>query len=349
MFCTVAAQQAGERIVGTASHYDAYVLIECPKPWPVNAFTSKGMPSALRQFIKATKAQRSVQFLCIAGQHTAITSGLKVLIYEKAEHAIHAERTALSALKTLDGNGFSRGYVGYEFEVDSLEQVIPCVEAYWQQEKQVANVIQTQDLLVCTHGMRDMCCARFGQPFYRQAKHLAKLGQLPNTRTWQVSHIGGHRFAPTAISLPDGRYYGRLTVEALAAIANRQGPIEQIVSVYRGWGVLPQPVQFLEQRLLLQHGWSWLDAAVSYRCESDPSEESTLQIELSVQFPDSQFPDGQVSTYRAVLKRDTSQPYCVQASCSATVPATFVKYVVTELSRCTALPARDFSKVVTSG
>ena len=307
MFCTVAAQQAGEQIIGTASHYDTYVLVECPKPWPAGAFAAKGMPAALRKFIKAAKLKRSVQFLCVADQRSADAAKTRVLIYEKAKQH----------------DGFINGYVGHEFSVDSLAQVVSCVEAHWKRENVAPEtVIQASDLLVCTHGMRDMCCARFGQPFCRQAKHLAKLRKLDNTRVWQVSHIGGHRFAPTVISLPDGRYYGRLTVESLEAITNRQGSIQQMQPVYRGWGLLPQPVQVLEQQLLLTYGWPWLDAGIRYRCQEVQAKDA-LQVELSVRQP-----NGRERTYQAILKRDMSQPYCVQASCSATVPTTFVKYAV---------------------
>lgn len=60
-------------------------------------------------------------------------------------------------------------------------------------------------LLVCTNGRRDACCAVRGRPV-AHAAHEAAPG-----RAWEVSHIGGHRFAPTAIHLPSGQTFGRLT------------------------------------------------------------------------------------------------------------------------------------------
>jgi hypothetical protein len=59
-------------------------------------------------------------------------------------------------------------------------------------------------LLVCTHGSRDRCCGRLGGELFSLL-----LGEAP-TMVWQSSHLGGHRFAPTALSLPDGLQYGRL-------------------------------------------------------------------------------------------------------------------------------------------
>lgn len=59
-------------------------------------------------------------------------------------------------------------------------------------------------LLVCTHGTRDQCCAIDGRPMARN------LAQVWEEATWECSHLGGHRFAPTFAVLPDGVVYGRV-------------------------------------------------------------------------------------------------------------------------------------------
>jgi hypothetical protein len=64
---------------------------------------------------------------------------------------------------------------------------------------------------VCCHGKRDRCCAKYGRAFYDELHNIA------GDRSWQTSHLGGHRFAPTLIMLPDGIGYGRLQAgEAVA-------------------------------------------------------------------------------------------------------------------------------------
>lgn len=68
-------------------------------------------------------------------------------------------------------------------------------------------------LLVCTNGGRDTCCAVRGRPVAQTAYAVEP------KRTWEVSHIGGHRFAPTAIHLPSGQTFGRLTTEDAATLA----------------------------------------------------------------------------------------------------------------------------------
>ena len=67
--------------------------------------------------------------------------------------------------------------------------------------------------LVCTHGKRDVCCALKGRPV---AAALAESG----VDVWECSHTGGHRFAPSMISLPTGYSWGRLNAdESAAAVA----------------------------------------------------------------------------------------------------------------------------------
>jgi hypothetical protein len=65
-------------------------------------------------------------------------------------------------------------------------------------------------LLVCTNGRRDVCCAVRGRPLAAAASRTAP------GRVWEVSHTGGHRFAPTAVLLPWGQTYARLDEQGAA-------------------------------------------------------------------------------------------------------------------------------------
>ena len=58
--------------------------------------------------------------------------------------------------------------------------------------------------LVCVHGRREVCCAVRGRPV---AQALA--ARWPG-QTWECSHLGGDRFAPNVLVVPDGTTYGRL-------------------------------------------------------------------------------------------------------------------------------------------
>ena len=77
----------------------------------------------------------------------------------------------------------------------------------WEPEDSAWKRVSHPLILVCTHGKRDQCCGiRGGQVF--SALHARKPDWV-----WQSSHLGGHRFAPTLLTLPDGMMYGRVPVE----------------------------------------------------------------------------------------------------------------------------------------
>jgi hypothetical protein len=83
-------------------------------------------------------------------------------------------------------------------------------------------------ILVCTNGKRDRCCALLGRSL---ALDLAEAGGLGAADVWEADHLGGHRFAPTALVLPSGYMYGRLdaatAMTAVDAAARGQVVTEQ--------------------------------------------------------------------------------------------------------------------------
>jgi hypothetical protein len=67
-------------------------------------------------------------------------------------------------------------------------------------------------VLICTNGRRDVCCALRGRPI------AAELATRHGSRVWECTHIGGHRFAPTGLSLPTGYAYGRLDLPSAESL-----------------------------------------------------------------------------------------------------------------------------------
>jgi hypothetical protein len=114
------------------------------------------------------------------------------------------------------------------------------------------------DLHVCVHGSVDAACGREGYPLYSRA--LAD-----GHRCWRTGHIGGHRFAPTALELPGSHYWGRLTPDLVGNILARRGPIEEAADSYRGWAALDYFAQLADAAALREYGWGWLDTPGSAR------------------------------------------------------------------------------------
>jgi hypothetical protein len=109
-------------------------------------------------------------------------------------------------------------------------------------------------LLVCTHGRRNVCCARSGAPL---ARHLSsRFGRV----VWETTHVGGDRYAANLVCLPHGLYYGSLgTAEAVAAVeAYARG--EVLLDRFRGRAGLPEPAQAAEHFVRAHTGTRGVDA-----------------------------------------------------------------------------------------
>lgn len=70
---------------------------------------------------------------------------------------------------------------------------------------------------VCTHGQRDRCCGVDGGRVFTAARRAMGDG------AWQTSHLGGHRFAPTLLALPQGVCYGRVGPDEVDALLDALG------------------------------------------------------------------------------------------------------------------------------
>ncbi|MFN8608256.1 MAG: sucrase ferredoxin [Vulcanimicrobiota bacterium] len=81
------------------------------------------------------------------------------------------------------------------------------IQCFGWEQGQVSGAPAGETLLVCTHGSRDACCGWLG------VRLAGALRQAGHQRVWEVSHIGGHRFAPTLWHLPEWRVYGRVNLE----------------------------------------------------------------------------------------------------------------------------------------
>ncbi|MDP4675930.1 MAG: sucrase ferredoxin [Candidatus Nanopelagicales bacterium] len=60
--------------------------------------------------------------------------------------------------------------------------------------------------LLCTNGKRDACCALLG----RSLIDAWQVNDTLDSHVWESTHLGGHRFAPTGLSVPTGYLLGRI-------------------------------------------------------------------------------------------------------------------------------------------
>ena len=272
-FCALESRYVGEDPIANAENFDFFVMIECPIPWTQQAFNSKPIPDNLRNLVKEfSESEITVEFLLFYNEELKQPDTTRVFIFHKT-------------------TGFAQGYSKYEFVVSDISEVAFAVRKCLLDKNLEVYSLEstTRDIFICTHGSRDKCCAKFGNPFYRQAKTIVKDLGLNNVKIWQTTHFGGHRFAPTAIDFPDARYYARLDAESFTAILTRTGNLDFMKRVYRGWAILPEAAQVLEREMILMYGWQWFNYQVAHQIITQSDDAKFNRIGLSFMKPDGSF------------------------------------------------------------
>lgn len=309
-YCADNAKELQEDPIGTATNYQTYILVECPTPWNYEAFNSKWVPDNLRVLVTEIERKKlPIRFLLIANEKTHRVTDTTLLIYQQQP-------------------GLTSGYKKQEFKLPNIELVAGVVNKWLggiTSNYEVENHI-SRDILICTHGSHDQCCARYGNPFYFRAEKIIDNLQLNHIRIWRSSHFGGHRFAPTMIDLPQGRYYGRLEENSFMSIVNHQGNIEELAKVYRGLGILPNALQVLERELMLQLGWDWFNYQIAGKILEQSLDNNTILCEISFSKP-----GEDLYTYEAKLIKDTLKTRSLKSSCNAEREVVFMKYSVGNL------------------
>ena len=220
--CSTASRTAEEPLVGTASRVSAFLLLEAPGPWGVEAVRDSRLPDGCRDWLMSLEPRHRVRPLLVRRPGRPVQGPVRVF-------AAHA--------------GAGRSWLGTRLpddvdEVCSLD-VAGLVDGPVTSFEEHPGSLH----LVCTHGRHDACCAERGRPF------AAALAQEAPEETWEVSHIGGDRFAANVLTLPDGRYYGRLEPQdaAVVAAAQRDGRLD--LEHLRGRTAYPFAVQAAEVHL----------------------------------------------------------------------------------------------------
>lgn len=309
-FCADNSRQLQEDIIGTATNYQTYILVECPTPWTYEAFNSKWVPDNLRILVEEVKrAKMPIFFLLIANDQSHRVKETTLLIYQQQK-------------------GLIKGYSKQEFKLPNIEKAAGVISKYlagFNPDYEIESHLN-RDILICTHGSHDQCCARYGNPFYFYAQNTISDLQLNQVRIWKSSHFGGHRFAPTAIDFPQGRYYGILDQNSFPSILNHSGDIECFNKIYRGWGILPNPLQILEKELILRLGWDWFNYKVTGKILEKSLDNQTILGELSFEKP-----SGTLYTYQAKLVKDNLKTQTLKVSCHAAQEVVCMKYAVSNL------------------
>lgn len=232
--CSVRSAELGEPLAGTAPLARTWVVLEQPGPYGRKALTESHLAPEVGAALTAAAEGTGVTVLLAraAGPHHA------------DDHRAH-ERRFWIAHVSPGGSRMRAGRVADLRELvtgglrDELERAGRGELPAW------GSPSTTPLLLVCSNGRRDLCCAVAGHPL---ATGLAA-DPAYSEHVVEVSHLGGHRFAPTAVLLPTGMAYGRLTPDTARAAIDAAARGEVTLAGARGLTALPAPMQVADLRL----------------------------------------------------------------------------------------------------
>jgi hypothetical protein len=235
-FCSTASQQRDEPVFGTASRVDRWLLVESPGPWgPRSLPQSRGLDDAvlLRLQQRAKRAHARLVLIRRPGRRAPQDSG-------------DGGRTVYAADCRPGREWLLRRSVPDDVELDRLEPPFDNADATaWQPA--------TTLIGVCTQGAHDPCCAVFGRPV---AAALAASHPEP---TWEISHIGGDRFAANVLVLPGGHYLGRVPPAQASQLLDTLLSGQRPSPYYRGRIVWRTAVQAAQELAAQRLGVTALD------------------------------------------------------------------------------------------
>jgi hypothetical protein len=175
--CSILALARDEPLAGTAPVARRWVCVEQRGAWPSDLTTHPEPALAAL----ATAPGWRLLLIRRPGRRGEAGAPLRVFLADTSPMA-----TRVTTF-TVDGPGQLA-----DFELPAPHEPLP--------GEPVADPL----LLVCTHGKRDRCCAVDGRAL------VTAVVATGESNVWECSHLGGHRFAPTALVLPTGYTYGRL-------------------------------------------------------------------------------------------------------------------------------------------
>lgn len=226
--CSTSSARLGEPLAGTAPFARRWLAIEQPGPWGPRALTESHLPPGLGKALGAKAEAAGVRIALIRrpGRHAERDEQAprRVLLADT-----RPGRTTLWSWETAD----PATLLDLDFDVPGKpEHDGP------------------PPLLVCTNARRDECCALAGRAL---AAWLAQDAGTDTEAVWESDHLGGHRFAPTAVVLPTGYLYGRLDGPAARELLRASAAGRVVLPGCRGrstWSRAGQAAELAVRELL---------------------------------------------------------------------------------------------------
>ena len=255
--CSAHAAGIGTDPGGTAISAQAIALVETPLPWPKPVFASgllEGFTPMMDLHVGPTR-----MLAVVPPDERGQRGRISVVLHWRVGAG---SRSAYFEADGSDGLRGLFGHLAHQSPADPVPQGAGFASVgYAENERAV---------LICTQGSHDVCCGSEGTRLaadfeavlraYRVADVDEPYAGAPTAggrvAVHRVSHTGGHRFAPTAMTLPDGRMWASIEAGELASILDQTADASKLTPRCRGWwGAATGPAQVGERAVLAEMGW----------------------------------------------------------------------------------------------
>jgi hypothetical protein len=255
-WCADVRAALGEPLIATAPERAAsWLLVEHAGPWPSDELPQDLPEQAATAIRAATDAGIRPQLIRPVGRRRREDSTVVVASCRQGSRWVERRTsTDLRALVDLDLDALAAGDPP-RFGTPAPEPVV----------------------LVCTHGRRDVCCARLGRP-------VAALldAHLPGL-VWETTHVGGDRFAPNVVALPDGSYHGAVSAADVPALAQALLSGEVLLPLSRGQAGVPPAAQAADHFVRTHLGQTRVDAVRLVGMAPAPDGRTCVELAVGAQ------------------------------------------------------------------
>jgi hypothetical protein len=285
--CSLLTRESGEPLAGSAEQVQCWVMLEFRGAWKSMALEDNDLARPVQDWfgsnieaLRARGVKTRPQF--IRQQHSRDKDQLSLFVgfCDPASPRLY-EFTATA----------HEGFSGLD-----LGALLDDPAAYTDK------LVEGDRYFVCTNGQRDACCAIYGMRVY------AQLARQCGDAAWQTTHLGGHRFAATLVSLPTGAVYGQLEPMDVNALLDAQGAGELHLPKLRGLSSLDTVSQ-------------WADIALRERSGHTRSERYLLQEQGSRDGVERRvFLDSNDNSRHEIFLKPVSEAFEFHASCGEEKP-----------------------------
>jgi hypothetical protein len=281
-FCASVSSGSGEPLAATASRVDYWILVEYRGMWDRDVLGGSLLSAELKAHLR--------------GQLERLGRA-RLLFVKKPERRAHRRRQLFFGCSRPGEERF------YALEFDDHDDLLGIDLADALAGGATAGVpVEHPLFVVCTHGKRDRCCAKFGRPLYDAFRRAVE-----SEWVWQSTHVGGDRFAGNVVALPQALYFGRVEDEDVRPLLDDYLDGRLYLERYRGRAAYPFALQAAEQAVRVEAGLLEID-------DLEFVDSERLDGSWRVRFRAS---DGPVHEVDVVEERDEEPVYL---TCNALMP-----------------------------